>query len=241
MSDDQIGRPARWGRLAGEGLVIFIGAALALFADSWRESRAEQQEVARSLAVIYNDLAIDSIQMVGAAEGLARAAEGARWLLSRWEDIDVDPDSIKAGGAGFGSTLYPEFRTAGFDGMQNANLLRLIENDELRDWILEYYDGVQPTYRLYFYDVVLPRMQRARERYELHLVLYPVASGDWEAWRIRSPWSEISADVELERALFSLYGASGSLSDRMGRSVGSIAVGRQLIRDALGADPDGVG
>ena len=236
---ERVGRWGRWSRFIGEGLVIFIGAALALFADDWRESRAEEEEVSRSLAVIYADLAKDSVEMESTAGSMMTAASGARWLLSRWEDDHADPDSVRLEANKFGSTAYPEFRTAGFDGMQNANLLRLIEDPDLREWIREYYDAVQPAFRSYFYDVVLRRRERVQAEFERHQVLYPLVAVDWDAGQMRSPWTIISSDLELEGALVGFYGTSLSLGNRMTASLERITAGRRLIRDELGSVPNG--
>ena len=221
-------------RLLGEGLVIFLGAALALFADDWRESRAEQREVHQSLRSMYSDLESDSSQWIRLGAETQIDAEDALWLLSRWDDASLAPDSIVARIRGFRTTPRPVFRRASFQGLRTQNHLRLIENSALRELILDYYEGFIPRIEGYFDERVGARYGDVNSALEPHLSVYAAVSGGGIS--LRSDWDAIRADYRVEHGLLGFYRTASFVGGTAPRGADRVAAIRSAISAELGLD-----
>jgi hypothetical protein len=221
-------------RLLGEGLVIFLGAALALFADDWRESRAEREEVQQSLRAMYDDLASDSIELIRLGASAQADANDALWLLSRWGDAGVHPDSIVQHVKAFRTSPRPQFRRAAFQGLRTQNRLRLIENTDLRELILDYYEGLMPRLEGYFNERVRARYGDVNRSLEPHLSVFAAATGG--SISLRSDWDAIRVDYRVEHGLLGFNRAADLIGRWAPSGADQVAGLRSAISAELGLD-----
>ena len=135
MTDRRHSLGRRW---FGEFAVVFLGVALALVADDYRERRSETREVRETLRVVAADLHADSLEFVDVGERMTSHAEAADWLITRWDE-ELDPDSVVSALTAFSSRTALQLNSSAFQGLRNANRLHLLGSDTLRSELSDYY------------------------------------------------------------------------------------------------------
>lgn len=185
--------------------MIFAGVAVALAADDWRETRGEKREVARSLAIIAADLQRDSLQLFLTQEGARLQAHSGMWLLDRWNAERVPADSAQAVLRVFDQAPRPSFSRAGYEGLSNGNRLGLIDGDELRDALFEYYQVDQASLEAYW-EVVWQRREKLLTELAPHIeYLDPLHENSRVA--LRGSWNGLTTDPVLHADLVRYAGS----------------------------------
>ena len=116
-------------RLLAEFLAIFAGAVLALSADGWADRRSEEQEARAGLELVQSDLEADSAQFGPVRSTMSRWMRDAAWLIASWDRRDLPADSVALVFDSFTrSEASLHFNRSGFDGLRDANRLRLIDD-----------------------------------------------------------------------------------------------------------------
>ena len=187
-------------RLGGEALAIFAGVAMALIAEDWRQEVGEREEARESLALIATDLRADSAAFASFQRGRARHAyRAANWLIVNWDDAQLNRDSIEVQLYHFSRGNFLQVSRSAFEGLRDANRLRLLDSEPLRAGLADYYQVQQPavtTYSEIFFESitglldVLALHQRGLPGGDLEH-LWPPAEQRVE---LLAPWSEISSD-----------------------------------------------
>ena len=194
-------RPARilsaptLGRALAEVAIIVVGVLIALGADAWWTERQEQALLQEYLERLAEDLDADRSNMERSAESEDRRTAFADQLIDRMTTPTEPPkDSLRRmintirGGA-----LYP-LRTGTWRDLSSTGRLALIEDPELRRWILRYYDTLEPTGRRSIetyegfheslYRSMLPHLDdRAVFGHLSGDPLVPVLATSWDAFR----------------------------------------------------------
>ena len=129
-----------WGRLAAEFGVIFVSVILALIADDWRETRNEREEGIESLQLILEDLQEEQAGLAFFRDHLMDQVTGAAELLRLLEESGP-PDAIAR--AYSDVVLYFNYESSypAYRGLAESGGLRLVEDGEVREAIIDYHDG----------------------------------------------------------------------------------------------------
>jgi len=135
-------RRFNWKRPAAEFIAIFAGVTLSLFADDYRDSRADRSRERAGLQLILTDLEADTseIRTVARFSGL-RDRAAARFL--RLVETPSQPDSVGLVLRQFIRGAGHSFQSSGFVSLRDADRLSLITNDTLRSALVEYFDEGQ--------------------------------------------------------------------------------------------------
>ena len=207
-------------RVLGEGAAIFVAVVLALVADDWRETRSEREEAEESLALMVRELQSDSAELAQGAEVGRRLAASSSWLIQNWDRSDNDRDSLERHLYQYSRTRNFQLSRAGFDGLQNANRLWLLESDSLRNLLLAYYEGRQPHVLDYhrangdaimrLFRSMAPHTRRPGGRDPGSL--WPVQV---DRVRLRHPWPRVAADPLVYEDVIWVGRFSGHLANLM--------------------------
>jgi hypothetical protein len=206
-------------RSLGEALAIFSGVVLALAADDWRETRSEREEARGSLLVVLADLQADSVAFAEVGAVARRWAGVTSWLIENWDRSAHNVDSLETALYTFSDGGGLQLSRAGFDGLQSANRLRLLANDELRARLLQYYQVDQVATRAR-YETLVERNERLGVLLAPH-VRDPGGIQPGSMWpveqrvHLRHAWTEIAADAVLYQHLIKVGRSSDYLAARM--------------------------
>jgi hypothetical protein len=218
---------------------MFAGVLLALVADDWRETRSEREEARESLGVVLSDLRADSLEFAELGAVSRHWTERASWLIHSWDRVDQSVDSVELALFSFSEGGSLQVSRAGFDGLQSANRIRLLESDSLRDQLLEYYQ-VDQVATLARYETLVRRNERLGELLAVH-VRDPGGAAAGSMWpveeqrvRLRHPWPEVATDHLLFQHLIKVGRGSDSLARRMAGGESSAGELRRLILSELG-------
>lgn len=230
---------SRLRRLLGEALAIFAGVLLALVADDWRETRSEREEARESLRVILSDLRADSLEFAELGAVSRHWTDEASWLIDNWDRLDHSVDSLEIALFTFSEGGSLQVSRAGFDGLQSANRIRVLQSDSLRDQLLKYYQ-VDQVATLARYETLVRRNERLGELLAVH-VRDPGGGAAGSMWpveerrvRLRHPWTEVATDPVLFQHLIKVGRSSDNLARRMGDGESLAGELRRLILSELG-------
>jgi hypothetical protein len=155
MGDGRPGSASR--RVISEFAVIFVGVALALAADDFRETQAERREARESLELVVADLLADSTDFASVRSTAETHAAAAAYLTERWSDVEVSEDSIQMALGEFSDRSTLQLSSSAFEGLRNSNRLRLVANDSIRAATARYYQNRQVVIRDFYNDVTKRR------------------------------------------------------------------------------------
>ena len=183
--------------------IVFLGVLLALAAENYREQLSERRQVEESLAVMITDLRADSLALARVGRFFRSRTAEIAWLLEN-RDRTPPTDSVETVLYSVYSTRQTwEFRQAGYAQMQSSGHLGTIRPDSLRDAVLRYYQGRQPSLKRWSDDLD-EMMFRAMTEAAPHL-LNPVGAEAGTLWppaeervRLRTSWEAFASDGEAE-------------------------------------------
>lgn len=204
-------RRLNWRYAIGELLIVFVGIMSAVQVDRWNTGRMERAAGQAYLDRVALDLNAD-LTFLAEIEESSRLQSAAvdRFLLFMNENTAVPSDSMLAAGvvevltAG-GTRVAFGLRTGTFRDMLSTGALALIENDELRNALISYYE-----------DATVPLLDRAteyttvdlyyplQEMFAAHLdyrVLYGSMKGNPDAHLLVTDWQSLRNDAELRTQL----------------------------------------
>jgi hypothetical protein len=193
-------------RLLGEAIAIFVGVAVALGADDWRETRSERQEAEESLALVLVDLHLDSVEFADLERAAREHSNAADWLIRGWDREDHQVDSLESVLYAFSTWERLQLSRAGFEGLLSANRLRLIEGDSIRFGLQRYYQ-VSQIHQADYYELVVGYRAAVLASLAPHVRnLEGVAAGSvWppreDRVTLRHSWREVAADAVLHNYL----------------------------------------
>ena len=205
-------------KLLPEFLAIVVGVVVALAADDWRETREERTDVRESLVLVLSDLRSDSTQLSNLVQTTRTWDQTSAWLINNWDRQDLERDSLEAGLFDYSAGYRLYLSRGAFEGLQDSNRLRLVDDDELRASLRRHYQVRLPRLETLYLDL---------RRYFLavHESLVPyvrnVAGEDPESLYppsesrvyLRRPWTEIAQDERLHNDIVWLGRFSGFIAD----------------------------
>lgn len=205
-----------WRRPVAEFLAIFAGVSLSLLADDWRDHRADARAELAAFHMIAEDLVRDSTEIERALRPATLYQAPALWAIAHWDDPDLDVEE-------FARRLFPlsDFnpyrpQSAAYSGLKESGGLDLIQNDTLRNAMVEYFDYTQ-TQLVNYIDWTNQAYRDFFGRMSQYALLPQPSSPDraypWAGpWRLRAAWPEIHRDTELAN-LIQFMGAWGYIAE----------------------------
>jgi hypothetical protein len=208
-------RQVPWFRIGAEGVAIVVSILLAFGIQAWWESMQDRQSERRALELIHGDLLTDTIELAASGLYAQGYAQSARWLTDRWDDPEVDLDSVAVALGRLITEYDIRPQRAAYAGLRDTNGLTLIRDDSLRAATVRYFEGAQVNW-------TESVGEASSRRKTLVALLSPHlrwlgTPGDGEGRRVArvvlvSAWSEIQSD---NRVAFQLT-ATRAISARSG-------------------------
>jgi len=209
-------RGVRWTRIVAEFLAIFAGITLSLLADDWRQGREDSAEERSLLVSLVADLRADSAELAGVLNWAERHSRGAVWLMLRMEDgppIPEDSLQLRLREVTFSTNYDPV--TATYVALKEGGRMSVLENSDLRDRIITYYERDQAA-RANLSATVRDELNRWRETfYGFFEVPVTDTTTVIELSRFRPvrPWNEFAEDPDARRQVL-MVGVSGGVQSR---------------------------
>ena len=226
--------PARpkFSGLLKEGVVIFLGVLVALFADDWRENRAEREEAQASLHVIAADLARDSVTLELVLGSARRHERAAGWLFSSWNVATPPSDSLETALFDLETADQLSFSRAGYDGLRAANRLDLLGSDTLRAMLTSYYEVDQPSVGEYS-EIVYERREGLLMALAPHIA-YQSYPPERPRLELRGTWAEVTLDFSIHTRLRRYGGSQRALAVQVQYLQTRVRELGALVRASLG-------
>ena len=138
-------RPIPWPRILVEGVVIVVSVLLALAADAWWEGVQEGETERTALQLLSRDLG-DTVNQLQEFEelmmGATNAAMFAYTVLSGPRDA-MDENAISDAIIRASSRRTVRIPSAAYTDLLSTGNLRLIEDPQLRDQVVRFYEASQ--------------------------------------------------------------------------------------------------
>jgi len=193
-------RQIPWLRIGAEGVAIVVSILLAFGIQAGWEGMQDRQSERRALQSIRGDLLGDTVDLTGTRLYAEGHVASTRWLTNRWDDPDVDLDSVADALGRLITEYVVQPQRAAYAGLRDTNGLVLIRDDSLRAATVRYYEDTQ----VYWAESVVRADER---RATLVNLLSPHirwlgTPGDGEGRRVArvalvSPWAEIRRDNRI--------------------------------------------
>ena len=139
-----------WARILAEFVAIFAGVTLSLLADEWREDRQDRAREHEVLQDIVADLKRDSIELAVMSARMVEWDEAAVWVNTHADLPRVREDSAMAHLKVIGQIPFYQPVSSAYSGLRDAGLLYLIEDSQLRNRIVNYFEVQQPFMNQFF-------------------------------------------------------------------------------------------
>lgn len=125
----------------GEVILVVLGILLALQFDNWNDNRRAKNQLGINLEKMYRDLELDSLFIQACNRQYQRSYQRG---LNLWNQLYNDaslpePSEFIYETQSIARTIYLELNDNQFSGMFESNSLKLIEDDALRNSIINYY------------------------------------------------------------------------------------------------------
>ena len=210
-------RRVPWARILAEFVAIFAGITLSLLADDWRQGREDRAEERSLLLGLMADLRADSAEQAAVFRFAQRHTRGAVWLRLRLEhgpQIPEDSLQFRLGDVTF-STSYDAV-SATYVALKDGGRMSVVENDELRDRIISYYERTQSggvTLHQTIQDEILTWRATFFDYFEVP-VTDTTTSFTLSRFRPVRPWADFARNPDVRRQIV-MIGISGGQESRI--------------------------
>jgi hypothetical protein len=230
-------RQIPWVRIGAEGIAIVVSILLAFGIQASWESMQDRHSERRALELIHGDLVSDTADLAAAMLYADGYGASARWLTDRWDDSDVDLDSVAEALGRLITDPDVQPQRAAYAGLRDTNGLRLITDDSLRAATVRYFEDIQVNWAENF-GRTAARREKLVDLLSPHL-RWLGTPGDGEGRRLArvllvSAWTEVQSD---NRIAFQLA-AMRAMSARSGARARAAADANADLRAMIEAELD---
>lgn len=131
-----------------EILIIVFAVSLSISLHNWSESRHDRHEEEEFLHGLKLDLESDLNEMSSDSANYSLALRGIKYFLRVSDGEALSKDSMDAYGFLFYNTTYLVPNSGRFEGLKASGKLGVVQNKELRNDILDFYQEFVPMVNL---------------------------------------------------------------------------------------------
>lgn len=128
-------------RYGFELFVVFLGVWLSLLAESWRQSALEARDEDTTLRRLASDMVDDTADISGDINRAMLGIQGVTWVLAQRDVGEPRIEGLAENLAHMGPCSRPGWNASEYTALKGPGRLNLISDSELRQRIVELYEG----------------------------------------------------------------------------------------------------